>query len=257
MIYEFAPKLCVHCGEPLEVEGVHLVCTSLKCRRKAMARSFMEYFFAPEGAKDVDRVMETLDITDLSSLQACIGQRSWVYSAMSETPGYGQVKAKRLEPCFDETITFEPELFIAALAIPNIGPVISQAAAPHLDILGTTRPQDIIQHLPCNVLQAESFEKYLDLIVEAYKLFAPWIPYPEENEVEYKSNYAMTGKGWTSRKEIAKQAEAVGYLLTSVTQASFFVTDDPLSNSNKMQKARERGIRIIGYDTFQQMLHDA
>ena len=63
--------------------------------------------------------------------------------------------------------------------------------------------------------------------------------------------FALTGEGPMKRSEIQKLIEAKGGDVGSVGKATtFLVTNDPESNSGKMNQARKLGVNVINYEAL-------
>jgi NAD-dependent DNA ligase len=243
-----SPTVCPNCNTELQL-GTHAVCVGTCIdQMKVSLESFVASFFVPKGVADVKGIIDSLEILDPMTLKLLpINFRSLLVKKLGDSRGH-------MEADFLESRIMIPKgKFLESLNLPNVGYAQSVLFLPYLDKwieTAFTPPKDAF----VNYLAEDSMIKNYSLIKNFYDVWKD--RFFEESKVYYKYNVVLTGSGWATRAEIIEQAKGLGIQIVDSIEATtnYIVTSDVNSQSNKMKKARNLGIRVISYEEFREML---
>lgn len=250
---QFTGNLPTHCkcGAPLEMDGIHLMCTSDECPVKKLKR-----FIIGVGRYEMKSWGGT---TRTNLFNAGFTEISQVFDPDSFTKeklvATGFFKdGKTLDKLFEELekikVVTLPQV-IVSLGFDGIGRTAAKQLAKYIrgkeyDFKGLEKK--------C-LIGFDEGEKKREKIEELIKVFEKrGVSVEEEVEVVGGIGFEMTGSpresGFKVKTELEKFLLSYGYVHLGLKDAKILLTDDINSDSGKMGLAKKNGVKIFEYSTF-------
>lgn len=253
---------CPSCGEQLVKEGVDLVCkNSFGCKEQFIG--FAEYFFKTLGAENVSaqtfRNLMVFSLFEILSLNE---------HTIAHMDGFGEKKATQIVSEVKKAITkVEPEILLAACAIPNMGKRNSVKFINSLDKSLTSKEKfekifDLDENQFTNIdgfgiSTLTSVKDNLERVKELYKLLKEFgLTFNEktslsDGEKDALTKVTLTGKGPLPRKDLEKILKERGFeVINFSNETKILICDDLNSSSSKMKKAKKNNVKIVTYEEF-------
>lgn len=256
------PNECPSCGEQLVKEGVDLICkNSFGCKEQFIG--FVEYFFKTLGAENVSaqtfRNLMVFSLFEILSLND---------HTIAHMDGFGEKKATQIVSEVKKAITkVEPEILLAACAIPNMGKRNSVKFINSLDKSLTSKEKfekifDLDENQFTNIdgfgiSTLTSVKDNLERVKELYKLLKEFgLTFNEktslsDGEKDALTKVTLTGKGPLPRKDLEKILKERGFeVINFSNETKILICDDLNSSSSKMKKAKKNNVKIVTYKEF-------
>ena len=252
--YQF-PTHCQHCNSELEVDGVHLNCVNPDCSQKIVSN--LQIGFSALGFYHIGRA--TCELMGKAGIKSVLDFLKSPYQVKTNLIESGYFKeGRQLERIYEnlERLDNIPlSKIIRSLNIPGIGNTISEKLAQifvgnSVDWSGVERSiRKDYENVDCSAFQP------IKEAVKAIENLGYSISYPSSGkDLKTTFNYEMTGSpkdfGWNTKSEFKTQVLQYGANHTSLSQANYLITDDIDSNSGKTKKAKQKGIKIVTYSQF-------
>lgn len=250
------PTTCPVCGSPTKINGAYTICTGDECSAKSIAKVNqwikkvdIKYF----GESRQQACFEAGIIKDPSDLYAVTEEQ------LSEVIGAGN--AKHVMEQINKKRKLPLNVFVGSLGVKFLGRSNAKklilAGIDSLERFMTFDPEtekNRIDGFGDNLFEIRSgIDKCKPLID---RLLAAGVEITENKPTQTTSesySFCFTGVRLGSLKE---KFESKGWVEKSSVsdKLNYLVAKDPTSNSSKMQKAREKGIKIISLSEFEEML---
>jgi len=259
ILYDF-PNQCPSCDDKIEWKSVDLICNNPFCGDQAFKK--VEHFLTTLGAEYItEKTLRKLGIDEI--------EKAYEINEF-EIAGFDGFGIKRGEQIVNEigkTLKTTPDKLIAALGIPNVGNTVGKAIVKHYD------------QYPPNIIMkkffsegAEDFEEIdgigeiiaNNIEEERYQYWDLYNTFLNDKGLKFEEGTSeldgaiitVTGKGPMGRNPLKKLIESKGGTVKGISKkTNILVTADLESNSGKMKKAREYGIKIIDYNELMEMLN--
>lgn len=255
------PNECPSCGEQLVKEGVDLICkNSLGCKEQFIG--FADYFFRTLNAENVSsqtfRNLGVNSLVDVFKLSE---------NSIQTLEGFGEKKATQIVSEVKKAITnVDPEILLAACAIPNMGKRNSVKFINSLDKSLTSKEKfekifDLDENQFTNIdgfgiSTLTSVREHLNRVKELYELLKEFgLTFNEKTSLSEESKdvvkVTVTGKGPHPRKVLEEMFIKKGFEIIDFSSSTeILICDDLESSSSKMKKAKKSGIKITTYEEF-------
>jgi DNA ligase (NAD+) len=252
---------CPSCGEQLVKEGVDLICkNSFGCPEQFIG--FSEYFFKTLGAENISaQTFRNLMVTSLHEI-FLLNEHT-----IASMDGFGEKKASQIVFEIKKAITnVEPEILLAACAIPNMGKRNSVKFINSLDKSLTSKEKfekifNLDEKLFTNtdgfgISILTSVKENLDRVRDLYILLKEFgLTFNEKESLSEESKdfvkVTVTGKGPHPRKVLEEMFIKKGFEIIEFSSSTeILICDDLESSSSKMKKAKKSGIKITTYEEF-------
>lgn len=229
------PTACPSCGSvPVQVSD-QLFCKNQNCSEQLV--------------KKVEKYCKTLRILGLGisrlkqlNLQGIEELYTLSEKDIAEKLGSEKIAATIYSNIQATTKGVELADFIAALSIPHIG----STKAKEIAASGKTNLADITEE-DCTTLGPVALESFKNFLTTG-----TWPNIPTVNSAKQeadKGTVVITGKisGFSNRNELKAQLEQKGYTVRSTVSKNtdYLICENPESNSSKIVKARDIGIKIV------------
>jgi DNA ligase (NAD+) len=247
------PKDCPSCGEKVEMQGVHLVCTNPRCFSANLFQ--VEHFLKTLEIENMSATslakLNVLSIKDLYDLTE---------DKIMEVEGFGYKRASEIIDQINKSLTTKPYKLLAAFGIPLIGRTASKAITSRYSFdklfdlnksndlgLGPTISQSFFDHIA-------EFKEVYEYLLDKGLTFSK-----EKKSMISGKVFAMTGAdpGGMGRKELTEMIEDRGGSVKSVSKdTDFLICASEDKGSSKTVKAQKLGVKIISYPDLMKMLED-
>ena len=256
----YIPTRCPSCGGELVWQGPELVCIDDKCEGKItnkIVKGLDRLGLKGIGPAWVERSVKDFYVTDI--IDWCTEACDEKELRAAQYPEYIiRIMTSELKRIMEAGVS--DETIFASLCIPGVGTVLPRqilTVTPDFTELLDRGMYLEMQHIPginkpalekarCWMLEnAARFEVYWNMFTHLRKVL-PKVPLKK---------FCFTGALPMSRLEVSQYVAAHGGEVTeNANQADYLVTDNPMSNSSKMQKAKKRGIPVIDYNQLKTLL---
>ncbi len=245
------PISCPVCGGLLTWKGVDIVCTSDECLFSNSKR--IAYFFKK---LDCDYITETT----IENLGVKSIEEMYEFDELDflNIDGFGVKKGEQITNEIQKTLYTSPEKLIAAFSMPGIGVEIASKVmtkVPTFNDVFSLTYDDLY-----DTIGTKTAEKFVENISKYFKLYefllSKGLEFKEKPVGDLAGKlFALTGTGTIKRDQLIKMIQAKGGSVNTVSQKTdYLVAEDPNGKSNKLQKARKYGTKVIGYDELIKML---
>lgn len=247
------PTICPHCGQVLQFDGIHLMCTNEDC--PARIAKILSYGVGVLDLKSIGGKTIEPFAKDFKNI---IEVMVWVLGSRNKQgfslEPYGIKSGSRSEEIFINSFTTIQSLeyhdVIIALGYNGVGKKLSQQLAKEYcggipDYSGLERALVEKMTLPNNV-------EYIKDVVNILKSLGVKINEPEEQIVKEDTIFAcLTGSpkehGFKTKEEFLKAHSNVVEVSLSDKKCNCLITDSYTSTSSKMKVAKNKNIKIVTY----------
>ena len=254
------PTTCSSCGNTLKSNDTDLICSKgLSCKEQLI--TFLEYFFKTLGSENISsQTFRNLGISSFNDVFELSEE------SISKLDGFGSKKAKVIINEISDSIkNVEPEVFLAAIGIPNFGLKNTKKYISSLDSkLSNQEKFRSVFHIAEKMFTSISgfgisiFNSVIsnrDRIEYVYDVCKRHgLTFNEETLSEGIKNVVkvtVTGKGPYGRKDLEKMFLEKGFeIIDFSSETQFLICDDLDSSSSKMKKAKKNNIKILTYGEF-------
>lgn len=248
------PTTC-QCGSPLEMNGIHLICTSDDCEIKKKKRFIVgigHYKMKSWGEITRNKLYEA----GFTEIEQIFDPEIFNKETLISTGFFKE--GKTLDKLFEEidkikTVSL-PQVIIS-LGFDGIGMTAARQLAKYIrgksyDFKGLEKK---------SLMGFDEGEKKRQKIENLIKVLEKrGISVEEEVEIVGGIGFEMTGSPKNTefkvKKDLEKFLATYGYVHKGLKDAKILLTDSLTSNSNKMLEAKKRGIKIYEYSNFIQKL---
>lgn len=257
-LFEF-PKTCPSCGEPTQVDTIHLWCTNEECEGKKF-KKFLTAMRVLQMKKFGTVTVRTIYDCGFKSVIDIFDTTKFNKEALIAT---GSFKAGRtLDLLFEELDKLKVlPLFRAVLSLSFTG-------------LGQTASKQIAKMLSGQTYSFSGLEKIAvtgfddpegpkrKKIAEFLKVLAArGVEVELEVDLLNGIGFEMTGSpkdaGYKVKSDFVKFMGSQGYVHTGLKEAKLLLTDSMSSSSSKMEAARKLGVEIKTYSQIVKELTEA
>lgn len=254
------PTACPVCGASTEIEGAYTRCSGQNCPAKSIGKinnwikkTGIKYF----GESRQQTCYQAGLITKISDLYDV------TVAELGELIGDGNAAMVKGE--VDKCRTLPLHVFVGSLGVRFLGrsnaKKLIQAGINSLERFMTFDPEiekgkiggfgDNLKEIALGIKNCE--KTINDLLQAGVAVAEPTQKAENQNQDEGNKSFCFTGVRLGSLKEAFDNK---GWIEKSGVSGNldYLVAKDPSSNSGKMKKAREAGIKIISMAEFQQML---
>jgi DNA ligase (NAD+) len=242
-IHPLIPRSCPVCQSSLEEQGVHIKCSNLLCPERQIQQ--MLYWVRMSDMEQIAEgtLRQLYKANKIRKIQDLYNLKKDDFIGLE---GFGEKKITNYLEQTTQSRSMTPQELISKLGIPLV-------QKKSLIKLGIESLQDFYDFqddsyvIGQNILQWKSQSETMDLLEQLLSV----IQLKEQTAIS-KGEICMTGKGPMGRKEISQLLEEQGYtVVSSVTKETvLLLTDNPLGNSTKLQKAKKYDVTISSYDSF-------
>lgn len=269
------PTVCPKCNGPVEIDGANLWCNSDSCEGKDFRkiRHWADVLKKRAGLENIgESTIEQLYLKGLVKDPADF--YTLTVETISSLERSGEKSAKKIASGFEKCKELDIVTYLAALAIPSLGPTMAELIAEEYDLfalmeevteedlakisgIGPQRAKDIL----------EGLEQRRELIEKLTKL-GVCVKVRQKTEVTLVSNklegksFQVTGalsrinpdtKKPYNRDEWYEIVQSNGGTISRVNKTLNYLLATR-SSSNKIKKAADLGITVINEETFWQMV---
>lgn len=248
------PKTCPSCGGLVEDDGVNIWCKNEGCKEREINR--IKYWIQTLDMKGFSEKF-IKKLWDLGKIRSVADLYKLTVDDFIAVEGIGEKTVKSFFKICEETSSMYLEKFITALGIPSCSKSTSEVLVKEFktwerisninadDIEGLPGFAKISSEKVCfGIGEVKGMANTLLSVIE--------IKEKEEGALNGKS-FCVTGSlSNMSRKEFSDMVvDNGGTMKSSVVKGlDYLVTNDPDSGSNKNQKARKLGVKIINEESF-------
>jgi DNA ligase (NAD+) len=243
---------CPTCGKgdlTTDETQTHLYCSNRDC--PAQTQKKIAYFFEKLGLENFSEKMITSlgcnSVIDIYNLKK---------EDILKLDGWAETSTVDFLNRIEQTKKARPEKILAALGIDNLGTTTAKL------VLENFTPQDILNALDNNELLKNVVNKLLLVdglgskkitsIIKGLKENKELLKKLMETGVSFSSvkgplsgkSFCITGSLSKPRKAYEQIIEKFGGSNTSISSCNYLICNEP-SNSNKFQKAKDKGVKII------------
>lgn len=250
------PTTC-QCGSPLEMDGIHLMCTSDDCEVKKKKRFIIgigRYEMKSWGGTTRNNLYEA-GFTEIAQVfdPEIFNKESLISTGFFK-------EGKTLDKLFEEmnkikTVTL-PQV-IVSLGFDGVGRTAARQLAKYIrgksyDFKGLEKK---------SLTGFDEGEKKREKVEKLVKVFEKrGVSVEEEIEVVGGIGFEMTGSPkdaeFKVKKDLEKFLASYGYVHKGLKDAKILLTDSLNSSSSKMSEAKKRGVKIYEYSDFIQKLRN-
>ena len=258
------PETCPYCGAPVREEGANLFCTNKNCRPRIAAQLAN---FASKGAMDIEGFSEMtayllydeLGVRHYSDLYDLDKDR------LSKLEGFGDKKIKNLLSAIAASKNVPLDRFLFALGIDGIGKVASKDLAERfksVEALSEATAEELVEMEDIGEKTAANIvnwfvdeENRAELARLSEAGVKPFMKQVAAGGVFAGQNVVLTGTlSRFKRSEAQKLIEEQGGINQSAVTSKTTLVIAGESAGNKLDKAKDLGIRIIGEEEFLKIL---
>lgn len=246
------PTHCPSCSKKLVREDIFLKCVNKECPEQCILNLLFwveQLEIEDFGYKMVEKLFQQkklISILDFYKLTE---------KDISELERSGDKIAKKLIDRLNNKRTLEPEIFVKALGVENLGEGNSKLILNHYSIqeMFNLTEQDLLNIHGIGPETAKTvlneFKEKEPLVKDLLKIIK--LKEKTEGKLSGKS-FCFTG---VRDKELEKDLKSHGAVISdSVNKAlSYLIVLDPDGNSNKIEKAKKAKIEIIAIDKVREM----
>lgn len=253
------PTRCPSCGEELIWQGPELICVGENCTGRITTKIVKGLDFLGLkglGPKWIEKTINDFYIEDI--IDWCTEACDEKALRAKQYPEYIiRIMTSELTRIMNEGVT--DENIFASLCIPEASTSFAKLIRPHVsgfEDLGDPARYNEFKTLP-NVNSTALRNAVFWMDVHKHRYIAYWNMFAHKRSVDMddRKKFCFTGALPVSRMEVSDYVMQHGGAVTeNVNQADYLVTDNPMSNSSKMNKAKKRGIPVINYETLKQIL---
>lgn len=255
------PEICPSCHHKLAWVGTDLKCVNPDCGDKSESRLWAwTNVLAPVkglGGSVKTELFEGMGITSIDSFYDQFNDiKDW---ARKNTTNH---RYKLISDMID-TLTKEVPAwkFFVACSIPGCGKSAGEALAKNLDLILydpiTDSSKERILGIKGANINAKNWVVEHLVDIRRWANYLPSLQSQEDVDSRMSSTskfIAVTGKLSTTRSKFFEEMARYGYQQGSMANASYLVTNNPDSNSNKMKDARKRGVIVISESDFREIV---
>lgn len=270
-IKDIIPKCCPVCGKKVNIEKnedtMIFRCTNENCAAKHIGK--FEHFVSRDAINIVGlssaKLEQLIDfgiITEFKDLYSIEKHKDKIVNM----EGFGEKSYENLKKSIEKSREIEPNHFLYALGIEEIGKSTSRDIMKYLhydfEKIFEQNYTDFIKIDGIGEKMANNLVIYLgkneEMIRELMKEFTFIIPEINEKETALTNKtFVITGKLhiYANRDALKKEIENNGGKVSNSvsSKTNYLINNDSTSNSSKNKKAKELGIQIITEDEFEKM----
>lgn len=253
------PTRCPVCGEDLVWQGPELVCTSDNCTGRIITKIVKGLDFLGLkglGPKWIEKTIKDFYVEDI--IDWCTEACDEKMLRSKQYPEYIiRIMTSELTRIMNEGVTDE-DIF-ASLCIPEASTSFAKLIRPHVsgfeDLCDPARYNEFKALPNVNSTALKNAVSWMDANKDRYVMYWNMFAHKRSVDMDDRKKFCFTGALPMSRMEVSDYVMRHGGAVTeNVNQADYLVTDNPMSNSTKMNKAKKRGIPVINYEMLKQML---
>ena len=253
------PTQCPSCGEDLVWQGPELVCTSDNCTGRITTKIVKGLDFLGLkglGPKWIEKTINDFYVEDI--IDWCTEACDEKTLRAKQYPEYIiRIMTSELTRIMNEGVTDE-DIF-ASLCIPEASTSFAKLIRPHVtgfeDLCDPARYNEFKTLSNVNSTALKNAVFWMDANKDRYMTYWNMFVHKRSVDMDNRKKFCFTGALPMSRMEVSGYVMQHGGAVTeNINQADYLVTDNPMSNSSKMNKAKKRGIPVINYETLKQML---
>ncbi|MFW6310891.1 MAG: helix-hairpin-helix domain-containing protein [Nanoarchaeota archaeon] len=250
-------KNCPDCGSILYFDDVYLWCQNKNCPSQFLENSV--YYFRTLGVENISektfqKLIQNLDIKKIEDFYSITRED------LEPLEGFGDKKIYITLSEIEKTLEAPLERFLIACGIRGLGEKNCKKLCEGVSSIDEifSISEDKFSNISGfgNSLW-DSFSSDIESVQSLYYNLKKCHDFKltftkNRDNISFKGNVAVTGKGPFSRKEIKEKIEEIGYFFHGGIKGdtNILLCEDPSKNSNKLKKAREKGIKIISYNDF-------
>ena len=258
--FKYVIEKCPSCGERVSWEGVDLKCNNLLCSDQAYKR--VEHFLTTLGAEYITE--KTLRKLGIDEIEKAYEIDEFEISMLD---GFGIKRCEQIVNEIQKTLKTTPAKVIASFGIPNVGNTVGKSISEYYSDLSSDdimnkffngNVDDFLAIDGIGEVIAENIVSYTEMFVSLYSfLIDKGLKFEEGTSELDGAVITVTGKGPMGRNPLKKLIESKGGIVKGISKkTNILVTADLESNSGKMKKARDYGIKIIDYNELMDLLND-
>jgi len=234
---------CPSCKTALVRSGVHLKCVNPDCPEKNIQQIL--YWVRESGVENVAEA--TIRLLYTKGLLKNIGSLYTIdENDLKNLEGFAEKKTANYLREIKNSRKMSVQDFIAKLGIPLVQKKsIAKLGIITLDDFINFSNTDYV--IGKNIVEWKSDPDNMNLFKDLTAIMELF-----SEDTSSKDKVCMTGKGPKDRKSLISDIESSGYVFSETVTADvkILLTDDVLSKSSKIVKARKLGITIISYEDF-------
>lgn len=256
------PTVCPACGTPLVKDGLFLKCPSDECTGKIatkIVRGLSVFGIKGAGPALVTKAIQTFYLRDIIDWATNFGSRDPSTIDLLKKKGFTNNEIKVLTSI--ATVMNDGSTLVnilASVCIPKCSTDFVNTV--ERDCGGISRlmsicPVDRMYDEIVDKCKSDSVRNFMLWMEENYERFITYVNMFRILEYTKQAStdkiVCFTGTGPKPRKELLALAMNNGYQVTeNANQCTVLVAADPNGSSSKLQKARAKGIKVIGYEEF-------
>jgi len=235
---------CPNCGGQIKETDKEYLCTNDICFYKNILE--VSHFFTTLGVDGFsEKTIQNIGKTTIKEIYELTKEE------LEILPGFGEKKAENIINEIKKTLKTKPELLLAAFGIPLVGRTASKQICNKFSFDELFTVDNVEVGLKISENLVNNIQNYKDLYLYLKSIGLEFEEVTEDMKSLKGMKFALTGEGPMKRSEIQKLIEAKGGDVGSVGKATtFLVTNDPESNSGKMNQARKLGVNVINYEAL-------
>jgi len=248
------PKKCPSCDQILERDGAYIICAFTECAG-AVFGDLMTWIKTHNmlgfGRVVVSELIET-GITSPSHFYMASEQQ------LAQASGSDKV-AKKLKIVIDQTREMTLDKFLAGLNIPHLGRTNGKRLMKHFGSLDAvlSAPVEELSQVEGIKTTSKKIREGLDAKRELINSLLEHVTIVEAGGTLAGKSFAMTGLRNIDGHDVGEMVTNNGGDLKSGVSKGldYLIIKDPTSTSNKAQKARKYGTKLISPADFMEMVH--
>ena len=250
------PTKCPSCGQTLERDGAYIVCPFTQCAGAVFGD--MATWVKTHNMLGFGRVV----LSELIEAGITTPDKLYMATAQQLADASGSVKVgQKLAAVIDNTREMTLDKFLAGFNIPHLGKTNSKRLAKKFKSLDAIYAASVgeLQEVEGIKTTAKTIHKgimekenLMDKVLEHVEIRAPEASGPLGGK-----SFAMTGLRNIDGKDVGEMIIGNGGDLKSGVSKGldYLIIKDPLSTSNKAQKARKYGTKLISPEEFIKMMN--
>lgn len=251
-----APEFCPCCGGKLLItkdkwgDEIDLVCKNGDCYDSKVRQ--IAHFFKTMGSEFLtETTVRNLGVTSIEEMYE-LDELD-----MASIEGFGIKKAEQVYYEIQKTLSVTPDKLLAAFGIAGIGktlsaPILEKYEFEELFSVDSIEGIEGVGEILSNNL-VENINKFRGLYLFLKEKGLSFIM--KEKTSISGLTFTLTGKMPLKRDVITKMITSKGGYVKGISKSTdYLVTDDPYSGSNKNEKAKSYGTKIIDFDELMGMV---
>ena len=260
------PETCPYCGTALVEEGANLFCPNRRCRPRVAAQLAN---FAAKDAMDIEGFSEmtACQLIDALGVSRCSDLCFLKEEDLAPLEGFGKKKTQKLLAAIAGSKEVPLDRFLFALGIGGIGKVASKDLAERFQGLAPLRAataEELVQIEDIGQKTAENIVGWFadpENAAEVDRLLAagvqPFFRKAQGGGPLAGESVVLTGTlSRFKRSEAQAKIEALGGVCQNAVTGKTTLVIAGEDAGSKLEKARAKGIRVIGEEEFLKILRE-